>query len=1495
MWGGNGVMKRIFLIGAILTGILLFPSVASAEPVTVSVADYGAVGDGVADDQGAIASAIGYVDSNPDGGTVVFPSGTYFLKNGHGALLNNADNLTLLFEDGAKLTADCGSALRITGNTHDITVIGTVELIGSYGHLILEGGNAQAEEGGVRDITFRGNIIAEGNVDLGAHSHSVANITVSGTVQSGGNLSVAGTDILLGDITAAGSVSIFNSFCGDGRYGYTDYVTTGDIRAEGDVSFGIYGLRTDGTAGDEVFTKTNPTKVDHITVGDITAAGKFSIDGAANVKTGDVTLTTAGKSVLIQSNLYGDADGAAQFAPITNIEIGSITAEGSLEIYGAHNYAGTVPNCSDLAVNNIKMKKVILNGGTAILYHLRGFTADSISSIHAGGFGVILYNIADAVMGEITVTEPFYDLELTGVLSAFLADRTVNLAVGDYRFRYSGTSPYVRSMSIGGGGEDFTGRNILIEHAVADFRGSIEGDGLNNQTGPYAPQNVRYYYQYRHSESDEYLSVGMPVEDTFFSGGMSPEEGVCSATLYNVNDTVAAVTLIWAAYRADGSLLDTKVARDYIRPFCEGKSTIFRSPEGFAAQEGAEQIKLFLWDGVSGLQPITESFSYPAEQPGRVAVSPAVSAYTIGATEKNGGYEFTYADGEETVTYFYQPQRGGLKDITVSVNGSAAQQAVNDGISFPVEAFLAESRVSFDGKTVYTDEVYRDAEGTELVTLHYRLYLSGRSLVMEMAASNDAVLSYNYEALLDADIPVPYMPHFVNIGEKGDNFLSFFNDWTFGDASNIDPRYIYYGQLTNGVRRPLRERFLLTASAAVNNVFPTIPNTPSPYRSTMADRMVLDWWGHSEERAQFGYMDEFTDYLYDYGLRDIVFIRHIWQRDGYDINLPTSYPANTAYGGDAELIPFGGKMKEYGWIHSLHTNYTDYSPGYEGYNPEHSVKNSDGSLKIGGFHGEVWNNIMSPSRYQYYIDLLEPEINRRYATTASFVDVLAARGAGRDVDYNASVAGAGTHRMEFDETAAAAARLQEIHGGPLLTEGGWDHARYAGIIDGAEAQVAEATGEQRGGEMVKLMPDFELEKVFPLTLNHGMGYYCRWRAEVAGDHLLERLYLDKYRAQQVAYGHGSYVEDRLPIQNVSEVLKEYFYMLPIQKQYASSKAESVAYANAKGEEQTLSEALRSGYYTNDEERLKITYQNGTVIYINMEAENWTVDGKVIPQYGFYVKNDTFEAGTLLLGSEIGDYMVSEEQAYFEPRTTRKEYGTLDIRPELTSVSLTKAPTETENGQATLRFRWEINELLPSEATGIILHGTSNSDHIVGDYPIPDPMRTISAGTYNTQSVFVIDKDNFRFGEFYQIGTTLRNANAGLNDRYAIEGYRDNGALSILGSFRLVKEDDGSISVDYLPYAEDRANPAGEMVDFGGVSANEMFTAERAADGSWYITVLPRHRRLTLSFENGSTITEIYALDEEGEIIEEVIPEGNTVTLQTAGAYRYCFKGDIHWK
>jgi hypothetical protein len=145
---------------------------------TVSVKDFGAVGDGVVDDAASIQKALDYIRDNATGGSLYFPTGTYKCNSVLSLVQSSSNNNKNWIIDGGGATLDfsssgltSGSLLNIgcTGTNFDfreraITVVKNLKIIGP------ETGNAYVVSGPA-DHTPDGSTIG---LDLG----SLLNVTL---------------------------------------------------------------------------------------------------------------------------------------------------------------------------------------------------------------------------------------------------------------------------------------------------------------------------------------------------------------------------------------------------------------------------------------------------------------------------------------------------------------------------------------------------------------------------------------------------------------------------------------------------------------------------------------------------------------------------------------------------------------------------------------------------------------------------------------------------------------------------------------------------------------------------------------------------------------------------------------------------------------------------------------------------------------------------------------------------------------------------------------------------------------------------------------------------------------------------------------------------------------------------------------------------------------------------------------------------------------------
>ena len=131
---------------------------------------------------------------------------------------------------------------------------------------------------------------------------------------------------------------------------------------------------------------------------------------------------------------------------------------------------------------------------------------------------------------------------------------------------------------------------------------------------------------------------------------------------------------------------------------------------------------------------------------------------------------------------------------------------------------------------------------------------------------------------------------------------------------------------------------------------------------------------------------------------------------------------------------------------------------------------------------------------------------------------------------------------------------RETHGGPVFGEG-HSHFFWSGHLDGAEAQV------ESGEEALPIL-DFDLLKIHPLILNHGMGYYERWlRKDDPTAHrrgMPTEEMMDKYRALEIAFAHAGFLGTST-WRCVPYAVREYYMTTPFSARCAAAHPVRILY------------------------------------------------------------------------------------------------------------------------------------------------------------------------------------------------------------------------------------------------------------------------------------------------------------------------------------------------
>jgi hypothetical protein len=711
-------------------------------------------------------------------------------------------------------------------------------------------------------------------------------------------------------------------------------------------------------------------------------------------------------------------------------------------------------------------------------------------------------------------------------------------------------------------------------------------------------------------------------------------------------------------------------------------------------------------------------------------------------------------------------------------------------------------------------------------------------------------------------------------------FVMSYLDWTKSMASWTPGNEAVYLPRLDGTRNRLHEEGYVAVSPVLAEVLPNIPHPPSPYLKLLAPKIMLDLWGGSYDEGA-----TLLRTLKSYGVDNAAVIWHNWQRYGYDVKLPDHLPANPAFGGDEAMKRLAAAAREVGYPFSLHENYIDFYHDAPSYDPKDVVLNEKGEFSKAWYHPgtKVQSFALKAGRMWHYAAQNSPEIHRRFGTTAAYLDVHTCVPPWHHVDYDPKTEVAAAHHLKVEAQKFLFQYERDTHGGPLFGEGA-GHFFWAGLADGVEAQVD-------GGEDCPLLLDFDLLKLHPQMVNHGMGYYERWlRAGYQAKWGVEAptpAQLDKYRATEIAYGHAGFVGGAL-VNTPYFVWREHNLVSPVQALYGAAKATEILY-EVEGKLVTSSAAAPCGTL----DRVRVTYDSGLALHVNLREADWKVGDHVIPQFGFLAQAPNLLAYTAKLDGVIVDYAENDEALFVDARTNVYrpwEQGLVAIEPKL------KEFRDLGDGAFEIAYEWAVEQELDGDYTAFVhyvhyvhddgMEGEGirfQNDHppnpptskwrmgsVVGDGPhrlrVPADQATaaydIVIGLYRTGGPRV----------------ALRGLDAGSNriliGRLGVE--RDGGRIK---SLKLLAIDD--VRQAHLAQRRafnERMNAAGKPVDFGKARTDGSFKLYKRKD-AMALLPYPRDKEFAIELDlskvaAGRAVEKIEAFDADGKALGPVKHETN---------------------
>jgi len=769
---------------------------------------------------------------------------------------------------------------------------------------------------------------------------------------------------------------------------------------------------------------------------------------------------------------------------------------------------------------------------------------------------------------------------------------------------------------------------------------------------------------------------------------------------------------------------------------------------------------------------------------------------------------------------------------------------------------------------------YRLGDLTADVTWTFRLV--GKALAITADSDSPHVARLSLGQPLNRGfrqgIFIPYLGATAWFLRPQNAFVMSYLDWTKSMASRTQGNEAIYLPRLDGARNKLHEEGYVAVSPELGEVLPNIPHPPSPYLKLLAPKIMLDLWGGSYDRGA-----ELLRTLKSYGVDHAAVIWHCWQRYGYDVKLPDHLPANPALGGDEAMKRLAAAARDAGYPFSLHENYIDFYPDAPSYDPRDVVLNEKGEPSKAWYNSgtKVQSFALKASRMLHYAAQNSPEIHKRFGTTAAYLDVHTCVPPWHQVDYDPKTDFAAAHHAKVLVHKQLFQYERDTHGGPLFGEG-HNHFYWAGLVDGVEAQVD-------GGEDRPLLLDFDLLKLHPQMANHGMGYYERWLrtgyATKWGVEAPTPAQLDNYRATEIAYGHAGFVGSRVAyVPHL--VWREHNLVSPVQALYGAAKATEILY-EVGGKLVTASAAAPVGTL----DRVRVAYDSGLVVHVNLREADWQVGGHVLPQFGFLAEAPNLLAYTARRDGLIADYAEDAETLFADARTNVYrpwEEGLVAIEPRLKSLK------DLGDGSFEISYEWAADGELPDDYTAFVHfvdRGAEEGEGIAfqNDHAPNPPTSQWRRGTVVADGPHRVQVPADQGVAAYDILVGLYRREAG---RVALRGLSVGQNRILVGRIGVERDGNRVKALKLLPtddvrgrqlaarrLFDERMNTAGKLIDFGKVRTDGSFKLYKRK-GAFTLLPYPRERDFAIELDlstlaPGAKEARIEAFDAGGKSLGEV--------------------------
>ena len=398
----------------------------------------------------------------------------------------------------------------------------------------------------------------------------------------------------------------------------------------------------------------------------------------------------------------------------------------------------------------------------------------------------------------------------------------------------------------------------------------------------------------------------------------------------------------------------------------------------------------------------------------------------------------------------------------------------------------------------------------------------------------------------------------------------------------------------------------------------------------MLGKMVLDQWSGEYSQAA-----KDLDSAARYGLTDSIFVKHVWQRYGYDYRLPDIYPPE---GNFADFLKMVNAAKAHGILFAPHDNYIDIYPDANEFSYDKVLFNEDGTPQLAWFNPgrDAQSYRWLPTAFQAALDANLKKIKAGFAPTSYFLDVF---GGIPPLDVYDRSGKFYANPISQERWGNSFDRIRATLGddAPMISEAGSDS--LIGHLDAGESDHAGWSPPDGTSSPFRWqMPAADAERVpwhdmvthrdFVL-LAGGLGSRYATGEDDPQSHGYDS---DDYLSMTVLGGRGPMSEGPFS----RGAVMTYWLLHGVSKELSQR------------------EMLTHNFEGDDIHRQSSGFSDGARVLANRGKTDWSSDAKTLPPYGFTARAGDFSADVSRRGGLVSAMSQSPGVLFVDARPAQTE-------------------------------------------------------------------------------------------------------------------------------------------------------------------------------------------------------------------------------------------------